>query len=180
MTKREPSGPAGAEAGRRIRLAIWAGALALFAVGGAALLLAPQAPPHAPVPAEPAAAAPDPAVIAEGERLYAAACASCHGANLEGQPDWQQRKADGKLPAPPHDATGHSWHHPDEHLFAITKYGLAPFAGPDYATDMPAFENQLTDDEIRAVIEFIKSRWPEEIRAHQAQIDAQARAQQSQ
>jgi mono/diheme cytochrome c family protein len=171
----------GAPGGRGLKFAIWAGALALLAVGTAAFLLAPEAPPLAPTPAALAPLAPlDPARIAEGERLYAAACAACHGANLEGQPDWQQRRADGKLPAPPHDATGHSWHHPDAHLFAITKLGLAPFAGLDYATDMPAFENRLTDDEIRAVIEFIKSRWPDEIRARQAQIDAQARAQQLQ
>jgi mono/diheme cytochrome c family protein len=175
MTDRNASAPA---AGRRLRLAIWTGVLALLTVGGAALLLAPQVPPPALEPAAVVPVAPlDLAQVAEGERLYAGACAACHGANLEGQPNWQQRKADGKLPAPPHDANGHSWHHPDEYLFGVTKAGLAPYAGPAYASDMPAFESQLSDDEIRAVIEFIKSRWPDEIRARQARIDAQARAQ---
>jgi mono/diheme cytochrome c family protein len=147
---------------------------ALLAVGAGALALAPglrsthpEGTPLLPL---------DPAEIALGERVYAEACASCHGATLEGQPNWQARNADGKLPAPPHDETGHSWHHPDAQLFAITKFGLAPIAGPDYATDMPAFEGQLTDAEILAVLAYIKSRWPEKIRAHQAGIDAQARA----
>lgn len=39
--------------------------------------------------------------IAEGEALYAEACAACHGAQLEGQPDWRTRGPDGRLPAPP-------------------------------------------------------------------------------
>ena len=171
--------------GRPGRLAIWAGAAALLAVGAAALALAPgllsTGPAEAPTTTAPATLPSlDPADIALGERVYVEACASCHGANLEGQPNWQVRNVDGKLPAPPHDETGHSWHHPDAQLFAITKFGLAPFTGPDYATDMPAFEGALTDAEIRAVLAYIKSRWPEKIRAHQAGIDAQARAQQQQ
>jgi mono/diheme cytochrome c family protein len=110
----------------------------------------------------------DPEVIAQGGELYRAHCAACHGENLEGQPDWQNRRADGRLPAPPHDASGHSWHHPDEQLFAVTKEGMGPFAPPGYESDMPAFKDILTDDEIRAIIAFIKSTWPEEVqRAHE-------------
>jgi mono/diheme cytochrome c family protein len=55
--------------------------------------------------------------IVAGQSLYADSCASCHGANLEGQPNWQSPNADGVLPAPPHDRTGHTWHHDDELLF---------------------------------------------------------------
>lgn len=55
----------------------------------------------------------DSALVADGRKLYDQACASCHGAMLEGQPNWRQRKADGRLPAPPHDPSGHTWHHPD-------------------------------------------------------------------
>ena len=159
-----------------------AGTLGLLAVGAVTLALVPgllEQP--APVAATQTAAAPpalDPQQVALGERIYVEACASCHGANLEGQPDWQARNEDGKLPAPPHDETGHTWHHPDAQLFAITKFGLAPIAGAGYATDMPAFESTLTDAEILAVLVYIKSRWPEKIRVHQADIDAQARAQQ--
>lgn len=119
--------------------------------------------------------APSAQTIALGKRVYDAQCAACHGAKLEGQPDWRTRSASGKLPAPPHDATGHTWHHPDQVLFEITKYGVQRFAGADYASDMPAYQGRLTDDEIRAVLAFIKSSWPEQIRAKQAQVTAQAR-----
>ena len=51
-----------------------------------------------------------------GAALYARHCAACHGANLEGQPEWRSPKADGSYPAPPHDAEGHTWHHDDAML----------------------------------------------------------------
>ena len=102
--------------------------------------------------------------VALGEKLYAQHCASCHGANLEGQPDWRKRLANGRFPAPPHDASGHTWHHPDEVLFAITKHGLVPpYAPPGYKSDMPAFGGKLSDQEIRAVLGYIKSRWSPEV-----------------
>jgi mono/diheme cytochrome c family protein len=116
----------------------------------------------------------DPARLAMAKQLYDQHCASCHGANLEGEADWQQRRADGTLPAPPQDASGHTWHHPDEQLFAITKQGIQAFAGPDYKTNMKGFGGVLGDDEIRAVLDYIKSRWPEEIRAQQAEITRRA------
>ena len=59
-------------------------------------------------------------VVAQGKEIYAANCASCHGDNLEGQPNWRSPDADGYLPAPPHDKSGHTWHHPDAMLFATT------------------------------------------------------------
>jgi mono/diheme cytochrome c family protein len=77
------------------------------------------------------------------------------------------RKPDGKLPAPPHDETGHTWHHSDRQLLAITRDGLSTIA-PGYVTDMPAFGDQLTDQEILAILDFIKSSWPERQRAFQA------------
>lgn len=113
---------------------------------------------------------------AAGAAVYSQHCASCHGANLEGQPNWRERRPDGKLPAPPHDASGHTWHHADEVLFDLVKNGMARYAGPDYATDMPAYAGALADDEIRAVLEYIKSRWPADIREKQAGIDAAHRA----
>ena len=95
-----------------------------------------------------------------GAQLYAQHCAACHGAKLEGQPNWRQRLANGRLPAPPHDESGHTWHHPDEVLFAITKNGLVPpYASTGYESDMPAFHGKLSDDEIRAVLEYIKMHW---------------------
>ena len=102
--------------------------------------------------------------VALGEKLYGQHCASCHGLHLEGQPEWQKRLANGRFPAPPHDATGHTWHHPGDVLFGITKYGLVPpYAPAGYESDMPAFGGKLSDPEIRAVLAYIESRWPPEV-----------------
>lgn len=129
--------------------------VALAAVSGAAYWLFV-------VTAQTAAVAAD-----DGRTLYAEHCARCHGAKLEGQSDWMKRKPDGRLPAPPHDESGHTWHHSDEQLFRITKSGLQAIA-PDYESDMPAFEVSLSDTQIEAILEFIKSTWPDRARAYQA------------
>jgi mono/diheme cytochrome c family protein len=96
--------------------------------------------------------------ITLGRNLYDAHCASCHGANLEGQPNWQVPLPDGKMPAPPLNASGHAPHHADVELFRVVKEG-AEGVNPARPSDMPAFGNVLSDDEIRAVIDFIKSSW---------------------
>jgi mono/diheme cytochrome c family protein len=109
---------------------------------------------------DPRASPRDAAKVALGEKVYAQHCASCHGAKLEGQPNWRERLPNGRLPAPPHDESGHTWHHPDFVLFAITKDGLVPpYAPPNYESDMPAFVGKLSDDEIWAVLAYIKSHW---------------------
>lgn len=108
--------------------------------------------------------------LALGEAIYAESCASCHGANLEGEPDWRARLPSGLLPAPPHDASGHTWHHPDDMLFRITKEGPAAVIGDGYESAMPGFGEVLSDEEIRAVLAFIKSTWPERERAYQAEM----------
>jgi mono/diheme cytochrome c family protein len=105
-----------------------------------------------------------------GRELYAAHCASCHGADLEGQPDWRSALPSGRMPAPPHDTSGHTWHHGDEILFRLTKDGVAAVVGGGYQSDMPAFGETLGDDEIRAILAFIKSTWPERERRHQAEM----------
>jgi len=116
----------------------------------------------------------DPETVALGGKVYTANCVSCHGAGLEGQPDWRIAGPDGRLPAPPHDETGHTWHHDGETLFNLTKYGVGKMIGdPDYASDMPAYEDVLTDDEIVAVLSFIKSTWPPETRARHNDMKAQ-------
>jgi mono/diheme cytochrome c family protein len=106
-------------------------------------------------------------VASEGRALYVANCASCHGQNLQGQPDWMRRLPNGRLPAPPHDETGHTWHHSDRQLFTIVRDGLASIA-PGYETDMPAFAGVLTDAEITEILDYIKSTWPDRARAYQA------------
>jgi mono/diheme cytochrome c family protein len=115
--------------------------------------------------------------IAQGQALYSARCASCHGKNLEGQPNWQTPLPNGRMPAPPHDKTGHTWHHADKALAGVTKLGLKPFAGDNYESDMPAFGTILNDDEIEAILAYIKSTWPERERAYQEQITQQSEKQ---
>ena len=114
----------------------------------------------------------DEALVSRGAGIYEEHCAACHGADLEGEADWKRRKADGKMPAPPHDASGHTWHHPDDQLFILTKEGIAFFAGPDYETDMFGFGDVLSDRDIIAVLSYIKSRWPPEIQERHDEINA--------
>ena len=90
---------------------------------------------------------------------------------MEGQADWKRRLDNGRMPAPPHDETGHTWHHSDQDLFTITKNGVEAVV-PGYESDMPAFEGTLDDAEIRAVLAYIKSTWPERQRTFQAKVTA--------
>jgi mono/diheme cytochrome c family protein len=110
--------------------------------------------------------------VALGKSVYGGRCASCHGARLEGQPNWQEKLPSGRMPAPPHDASGHTWHHPDSVLFGMTKLGLVSgkYAPPSYQSDMPGFGGQLSDDEIWAVLAYIKSFWPSNISRAQREM----------
>lgn len=111
-------------------------------------------------------------VVQAGENVYQAHCAGCHGVLLEGQPNWRVRSSEGLLPAPPHDASGHTWHHADDLLFELTKYGPATVIGdPDYRSNMPGFKHILNDDDIIAVLSFIKNTWPEEQRQWQDEVN---------
>jgi mono/diheme cytochrome c family protein len=117
----------------------------------------------------------DSASVALGEEIYVEQCAACHGESLEGQDNWQDRQMDGRLPAPPHDASGHTWHHPDQVLFDLMKYGPAALIGGDYESDMPGYEDTLSDADIVAVLSYIKSQWPAEIKIRHDQVNAQYR-----
>jgi mono/diheme cytochrome c family protein len=116
--------------------------------------------------------------VALGRMAYAQHCASCHGAKLEGQPNWRDRLPNGRMPAPPHDETGHTWHHPDGVLFGITKEGLVPgrYAPKGYQSDMPGFGGVLSDDEIWAVLAYLKSTWPPREAAYQREVDRESRS----
>ena len=117
------------------------------------------------------------AQIGQGQMLYFEHCAKCHGKDLEGQPNWQTPLPNGRLPAPPHDESGHTWHHSDEALRGITKHGLKPYAGENYESDMPAFGAILSDEEIEAILAFLKSTWPEREQIYQQQRSQQANPQ---
>jgi len=116
----------------------------------------------------------DAEVVALGQDIYAVQCAACHGTRLEGQPNWRIPGEDGLLPAPPHDATGHTWHHDDETLFTLTKYGLTGLMENAPPSGMPVYQGVLSDDEIIAVLSFIKSTWPDDLREYHDELNAQS------
>lgn len=109
--------------------------------------------------------------LVAGELLYQENCASCHGVNLEGQPNWQSPGEDGLLPAPPHDKTGHTWHHGDGVLFAYTQLGgkeTLARSGIDFDSGMPGFGGKLSDQQIYDILAYIRSTWPDRQREIQA------------
>ena len=144
-----------------LRNILWLGLL----LGG--LILAILVGWHQVRTVSPAAASAE--VIEQGRQVYADQCASCHGAQLEGQPDWKTPLPSGRLPAPPHDAGGHTWHHPDDILFRIVREGTAAIVGGGYKSDMPGFA-VLSDAEIQAALAYIKSTWPERERTYQENV----------
>jgi mono/diheme cytochrome c family protein len=145
--------------------------IAAAAVGGAAAAVAILlAAGGGRTGADPA----DPVLVARGKVLYTQHCASCHGADLEGQPNWRQPLPNGRWPAPPHDAAGHTWHHSDEVLFRVTKFGMGALV-PDRDSDMPPFDRALGDSDIWAVLSYIQSTWPPELRARQQRLNRSGR-----
>lgn len=111
--------------------------------------------------------------VALGQTVYQENCAECHGAALEGQPDWKTPLPDGSMPAPPHDESGHTWHHPDQQLFDYTKLGGAIVIQAPFKSAMPGFGETLSDEEIWAVLAFIKSSWSPRAREIQKQRSIQ-------
>ena len=110
--------------------------------------------------------------VNQGKKVYQTHCAVCHGINLEGQQGWNKIDGKNNILAPPHDETGHTWHHSDKELFFLTKYGGSGKVGGISA--MPGYEKILSDKEIISVLSFIKSTWPIDIRLRHDQINEQA------
>lgn len=111
--------------------------------------------------------------IREGRKIYEQHCAACHGWQGEGTADWKKPDEKGEMPPPPHDETGHTWRHSDAMLFEMIAEGWQhPFNKSDRLT-MPAFKDILSDQEIKAVIEYLRTLWTEEQRGYQ-QDESQA------
>lgn len=113
----------------------------------------------------------DQATIMLGERVYQSNCATCHGNEGEGEPNWQSPREDGSYPAPPHDSSGHTWHHSDEVLLDIIRRGgQAAYGREGFRSRMPAWADELSDEEIWAVLAYIKTLWGPEERGFQAGV----------
>lgn len=110
--------------------------------------------------------------LTNGQVQYGNQCASCHGADLEGQPDWRSPDENGVLPAPPHDETGHTWHHDNQLLFEYTRLGgeeaLAARGVMGFASGMPGFGDALADEDIWDILAYIRSTWPDRVQKIQA------------
>jgi mono/diheme cytochrome c family protein len=113
----------------------------------------------------------DDVAVLKGRQVYRQQCAACHGRNLEGQPLWQVQDQYLHRRAPAHDASGHTWQHSDEDLFAMTKYGRFPGVPKSIRSYMPAFGARLTDAEILNVLAYIKATWPLGIRVSQSMLN---------
>ena len=83
------------------------------------------------------------------ERLYLGLCASCHGP--DGHGSWRTTFfliRPGDLANP-----GRMSQQTDQYLFDIIKHGGAPLGRPG----MPAFGGSLSDDDIRALVAYVRS-----------------------
>jgi mono/diheme cytochrome c family protein len=122
------------------------GALVVGAILIVALVAYAQLNRNAPIPVDA-----DEEMLALGEQVYQTTCAACHGENGEGY---------GIPQAPALNETEHAWHHPDGQIQDLIKNG---------GKVMPALGDQLTDEEIVAVIRYIQTWWtPEQLRQQQA------------
>lgn len=128
------------------------------ATPGPSAVFPPPASDDAPPPT------PDPTREVQGEVIYVRECAACHGRYGEGNPEWKVPLPDGGLRPPPHDATGHTWHHPDTDLARIVAEGSLVVA-PD--SRMPAFGDRLTEAEVASVLAYIKTLWGDAERVYQ-------------
>ena len=146
---------------RTTQIAVYGGAMAVVLVAGIAALFLLDT---AEAPATGMLRPDDPSIVEAGRVVYAESCAGCHGANLEGQMVPSTAGSDELVLAPPHDGSGHTWQHPDQVLFDLTKFGASGVICLEPADkEMPVFEDVLIDQQIVAVLSFIKSTWPEEI-----------------
>ena len=142
-----------------------AGALQHLLTSAAAQAVTPTLPPLPTLDSD---------EVVLGRQVYVEQCAACHGQNAEGQPNWKQPDGNGNMPAPPHDDSGHTWHHADGLLYEIIRDGFRdPLKPPDSPLTMPAFGDKLNDAEIRAVIAYFKSLWSEESRLFQGEVTQQ-------
>ena len=108
--------------------------------------------------------------LEQGQTIYTQICAACHGIDGQGQFPEAPLEPDstGRFGAPPHNETGHSWHHSDVSLIRYVTEG--GFSDPTRYYTMPPFGEALTDEQIQVVLAYIKTMWTDEQRAMQRQL----------
>jgi mono/diheme cytochrome c family protein len=114
----------------------------------------------------------DAAILRTGAAVYQARCASCHGVRGEGAAGWTRPGPSGIYPAPPHDSTGHTWHHADGLLYRIVARGTAAALGDTLHParyGMPGFDSTLSPREIVAVVTYLKAGWTPAQRRREAE-----------
>ncbi|NNJ46656.1 MAG: cytochrome c [Acidimicrobiia bacterium] len=112
----------------------------------------------------------DPIRVERGAEMYGAFCATCHGIDLAGSPDWKVPNPDGSFKPPPQDSRGHTWHHSDQVLIDLIANGS------DFAQSrMPTFGDVLSESDILTILEYLKSNWGEQERASQWAATSQQR-----
>lgn len=89
-----------------------------------------------------------PEVLAQGEAIFTETCAACHGAEGEGNV------------GPALNGSMHAWHHVDSQLRSVIRDGIE-------GTAMVGHKDHLSDEEIDAVISYIKVWWTPEQRRMQ-------------
>ncbi len=114
-----------------------------FLMMGGWLMMACGALQATPVPT------PTPDPVAQGREVFARICAACHGQNAEGYAN--------ELAAPALDHSEHAWHHPDQQIHDWVKNGKLGLG-----RQMPALGDQLSDEEIEAVIAYLHTLWTAE------------------
>jgi mono/diheme cytochrome c family protein len=109
--------------------------------------------------------------LSETKLLYEKNCSNCHGAYMQGAKNWMSEKdEDGANLPPPLNGTGHTWHHSEDLLFNIIKYG-GYYHDEKYDGKMLGFENNLSDDEIYSIINYIYNSWPNEIKSEWSKLN---------
>ena len=99
-------------------------------------------------------------VVASGQQLFDSHCATCHGKAGQGlATDWRQRLPDGSFPPPPLNGTAHTWHHSPAVLLRTIDEGGVALGGK-----MPGFKHKLSGLEKQAILDYIYSLWPKELK----------------
>ncbi len=91
-------------------------------------------------------------LVASGEPLYRQQCYHCHG---------DTNRAPLTQNIPTHTDAGHTWHHADQMLVEWILDGVP------LGTQMPNFRGQLTPQEVKSVVAYIKTLWPADVRQFQ-------------